>query len=282
MNHCDVVVIPPELEARNVRPMSTAPATIPTLTATDTGIVELLKAAEQAGAEGRHDVAIAAIETALGGAKPDPSVSDAARAQLHAALANALMAAGRIANASENYKAALRLAPHLISCWCNLGVAYLQQDNADEAIGYFLQAVALDPVHWVSRTNLVKALIKTKQYLVAKQLLLELAEERPLDGQLQHDLGLVCYELQEIGQAIGYFNKACDLDPTNAEALYWIGGINQLLGSRTRKRHSWIIPITPSMRATCRRCGRSQRASDLTTSASTAAWTPLAISSCSR
>ena len=209
--------------------MSIAPAASAALAATD--FANLLKIADQACADGRHDIVIATLESARGLADEDQSVSDAERARLHAALANALMAVGQTAPAADNYKAALRLAPRLTGCWCNLGAACLQQGNAGEAIGHFLKAIALDPGHWPSRTNLVKALIATKQRVLAKQMLLELAEERPHDGRLQHDLGVVCYELKETGLAIGYFNKAYALDPTNAEALYWIGGINQSLGN---------------------------------------------------
>src|ERR1700761_1116343 len=136
--------------------MSTAPAAIPVAATVDTETTELVKAAEQACAEGRTEFAIAALETALADTKPDHGVSDAERAQLYAALANALMAAGQAAAATDNYKAALRLAPQLVGCWCNLGAAYLQQDNADEAISYFLQAGTLDPGHWASRIDLVK------------------------------------------------------------------------------------------------------------------------------
>jgi Flp pilus assembly protein TadD/glutathione synthase/RimK-type ligase-like ATP-grasp enzyme len=220
--------------------MSTAPAASSAPAATD--IAKLLKAADQAYADGRHDIAITTLETARGlaDATPDQSVSDAERARLHAALANALMAVGQAAPAADNYKAALRLAPHLTGCWCNLGAACLQQGDADEAIGYFLQAIALDPGHWPSRTNLVKALIATRQHRVARQLLLELAEERPHDGRLQHDLGVVCHELKETGLALGYFNRACELDPTNAEALYWIGGINQSLGNSSAARAAYL------------------------------------------
>ncbi|MGC2083578.1 MAG: tetratricopeptide repeat protein [Bradyrhizobium sp.] len=220
--------------------MNTAPAASSALAGTD--IAELLKTADQACAQGRHDIAIAALEAARGlaEANPEQQGSEVERARLHAAVANALMAVGQAATAAEHYKAALRLAPHLTGCWCNLGVAHLQQGKAAEAIDYLLQAISRDPAHWASRTNLVKALIATKQYLVAKQLLIELAGERPHDGRLQHDLGTVSYELQQTELAIEYFNKAYELDPTNAEPLYWIGGIYQSEGNISAAQAAYV------------------------------------------
>jgi tetratricopeptide (TPR) repeat protein len=233
-----------DAEAGDFRLMSTVPAASRTLAATD--IAELLKTADQASAAGRHDTAIAALQAARGLAetKPPQTISDTERARLYAALANALMAVGQAASAADNYKAALRLAPHLTGCWCNLGVAYLQQGHAGEAIDYFLQAITRDPGHWPARTNLVKALIATRQHLIAKQLLIELAEERPHDGRLQHDLGEVCYELKEPGLAIACFNKACELDPTNAEAFYWIGGIHQTEGNLNAAQAAYLKAAT--------------------------------------
>ncbi len=227
-----------ESEAGDVDLMTTASAAS---SAAVTDIAELLKTADQACAEGRLDLAIDALESARGlaEAKPDQQGSEVERARLHAAVANALMAVGQAATAADHYKAALRLAPHLTGCWCNLGVAFLQQGKAAEAINYFVQAISRDHTHWPARTNLVKALIETKQYAIAKQVLIELAGERPQDGRLQQDLGTVCYELQETERAIEHFNRAAELDPTNAEPHYWIGGIYQSQGNLSGAQASY-------------------------------------------
>ena len=140
------------------------------------------------------------------------------------------MVRGDLAQAAANYKAALRLAPHLTSCWCNLGNAHHKAGKPQEAIAYYLQALKLNPGHWPSRTNLVQALIATKQYIIARGLLLELIDERPQDGALRHQLGKVHFELEEPEAAIARFEQAIALDPRDAESLYWIGGIKQRAG----------------------------------------------------
>ena len=90
-------------------------------------------------AAGRTDEAIAALSTGLAavGNEPPGSVSVETISELHAKLGNACMVRGDLEQAAANYKAALRLAPHLTSCWCNLGNVHLKTgkpQDADRAI----------------------------------------------------------------------------------------------------------------------------------------------------
>jgi tetratricopeptide (TPR) repeat protein len=181
---------------------------------------------------GRIGDAITAYQTGLAAAEKEPpgSVSVGTISELHSNLGNACMVRGDLAQAAANYKAALRLAPHLTSCWCNLGNAHHKAGKPQEAIAFYLQALKVDPGHWPSRTNLVQALMATKQYLVAKALLMELVGERPQDGQMRHQLGKTHFELNEPEAAIACFEQAVVLNPRDAESLYWIGGIKQRAG----------------------------------------------------
>jgi glutathione synthase/RimK-type ligase-like ATP-grasp enzyme len=58
----------------------------------------------------------------------------------------------------------------------------------------------------------------------------ELAEERPEDAPVQHQLGKASFELNEVDAALEHFNRAVALNPRDAESLYWIGGIRQQQG----------------------------------------------------
>jgi tetratricopeptide (TPR) repeat protein len=183
-------------------------------------------------AAGRIDQAIAAYRRGLavagngqGGFASVETVS-----QLHSNLGNACMRRCDLEFAAENYKAALRLAPHLTSCWCNLGNIELKTGNPDQAIALYLQALTLSPGHWPSRTNLVQALMATRQYLLAKLLLTELIEERPQDAGIHNELGKLYVELNELESALECFRRAALLNPGDADPIYWIGGIRQKLG----------------------------------------------------
>jgi tetratricopeptide (TPR) repeat protein len=181
---------------------------------------------------GRVEDAIAAYQTGLAAAENESSgsVSVGTISDLHSHLGNAGMVRGDLALAAANYKAALRLAPHLVSCWCNLGNAHHRAGRPQDSVAYYLQALKLNPGHWPSRTNLVQALMATKQYIIARGLLLELVSERPQDGALCHQLGKVHFELDEPEGAIVRFEQAIVLNPRDAESLYWIGGIKQRAG----------------------------------------------------
>src|ERR1700727_4073682 len=70
---------------------------------------------------GRSEEAIAALQLgdAAAGNAPAGSISVETVSDLHAKLGNACMIRGDFAAAGENYKAALRLAPHLTASWRN-------------------------------------------------------------------------------------------------------------------------------------------------------------------
>src|SRR5580704_17229357 len=111
-------------------------------------------------AGGRILDAITAFERAINAALADPSGREVALvADIHAKLGNALMLGGSLDAAAAHYRAALELAPHLSTCWCNLANVQLQTGKPQEAITFYLQALRLNPTHWPSRTNLVQALM---------------------------------------------------------------------------------------------------------------------------
>ena len=195
-------------------------------------MVQHLLLGQDLHAAGRIDEAIAAWRRGLDAAGNDPAnhVAMATRAELHAKLGNAHMVRGQLDLAGLNYTAALRIAPHLTACWCNLGCVQMQIGNAEGAITLFLQALKTNAKHWPTRTNLAQALMATGQMVVAKSLLSELAEERPIDSAVQHQLGKVSFELNEIDAALDHFGRAVALNPRDAESLYWIGGIRQRHG----------------------------------------------------
>ncbi len=180
-------------------------------------------------AAGRIDQAMSAYRRGLAVAENGPPgfVTVETISQLHSNLGNACMRSRDLEAAAASYKAALRLAPDLTSCWCNLGNIELRTGNADQAIALYLQALTLSPAHWPTRTNLVQALMATRQYLLAKLLLTELIEERPQDAGIHKELGKLHVALNELEPALECFRRAAILAPGDAEAVYWIGGIRQ-------------------------------------------------------
>jgi tetratricopeptide (TPR) repeat protein len=181
---------------------------------------------------GRIDEAIEAFQRGLAAAQSISSdrVSHETISELHSKLGNACMLRGDLESAAANYKAALRLAPHLTFCWCNLGNAQLKSGKPQEAIALYLQALTLDPGHWPTRTNLVQALMATQQHLLAKVLLMELIEERPQDARIHNQLGKLHFELNEPELALQCFRQAVVLNPRDSDSIYWTGSIRQEMG----------------------------------------------------
>jgi len=198
----------------------------------DMPMVKDLVLGQEHQAAGRIEEAIAAYRQGLEAAGNEPSnhIVMATRAELHAKLGNAHMVRGQLDLAGLNYTVALRIAPHLTACWCNLGNVQLESGNAEGAIALYLQALKTNGSHWPSRTNLAEALMATGQTVLAKALLMELTGERPHDSGVLRQLGKVCFELNEVDAALGHFGKALALCPRDADSLYWIGGIQQKRG----------------------------------------------------
>jgi tetratricopeptide (TPR) repeat protein len=204
-------------------------------------MVQHLVQGQEFYAQGRIEQAIAAYRCGLDAAGDDATnhLAMATKAELHAKLGNAHMVRGELALAGMNYTAALRIAPHLTACWCNLGNVQQQSGNAQDSIALYLEALKTNANHWPSRINLAQALIATGQMVVAKALLLELTEERPHDGEVHRHLGKACFELNDVQAALEHFGEAAALNPRDADSLYWIGGIQQKLGDSAAARAAY-------------------------------------------
>jgi tetratricopeptide (TPR) repeat protein len=171
-------------------------------------------------------------------------------AGLHAELGDAYLQRGYLRLASENYKAALRLAPHLESCWCSFGDVHLKTGRAEDAIPLFRLALELNPAHWASRSRLAEALMASRQYPAAKTLLQELREERPQVGQIEYQLGKVCFELNHMPSAMAHFEHAIALNPDDVDSRYWIGAIKRKIGdiNAARAAYAAAAQIRPLVR----------------------------------
>jgi Flp pilus assembly protein TadD len=180
--------------------------------------------------EGKTADAIAAFRHGLLEAEKVGAESTETLSELHARLGNAAAASGDFELASVNYRAALKIAPHLTNCWCSFGDLHLRCGQHEAAIQFYLQALKLNPRHWAARANMVQALMAAKQYLIAKAILIELKGERPQDAAIHHLLGKTCFELNEIEPAIASFQEAVALNPRDAESINWIGALRQTTG----------------------------------------------------
>src|SRR6185437_8128707 len=177
-------------------------------------VVQQLALGQELQSQGRLDEAIAAFRSGLAAIGDGTNqIFITTRGALHARLGNAYMTRGDLALAGASYTAALRIAPNMIGCWCNLANVQMQSGHAQDAIPLYLQAIKLDPSHWPARTNLAQALMATGQMVFAKAVLNELAEELAGDAHVQHQLGKASFELNEVQDALEHLDKALALKP---------------------------------------------------------------------
>lgn len=211
--------------------MTSPSMALPLPAASRPSIADMLRTGREHYQRGEIGQAIAVFQAGLAlAATTSNGVAVDGVADLHAALANAFMLCDDIGSAAENYKAALRIAPHLVACWCNLGIIHQRSGMMQDAISLYLEALRRNPSHRPSRTNLVQALMATRQFAIAQTLLLELIDETPDDAELRSQLGKVCFELGETGEAVTQFEQAVTLAPGQAENFYWVGAIRQARG----------------------------------------------------
>jgi tetratricopeptide (TPR) repeat protein len=211
--------------------MTSPSMALPLPAASRPSIADMLRTGREHYQRGEIGQAIAVFQAGLAlAATTSNGVAVDGVADLHAALANAFMLCDDIGSAAENYKAALRIAPHLVACWCNLGIIHQRSGMMQDAISLYLEALRRNPSHRPSRTNLVQALMATRQFAIARTLLLELIDETPDDAELRSQLGKVCFELGETGEAVTQFEQAVTLAPGQAENFYWVGAIRQARG----------------------------------------------------
>ena len=104
--------------------------------------------------------------------------------------------------------------------------------------------------HAPSRADPVEALLASRNYAVARLLLQELLAGSPQDGARWHQLGKVCFELDEMEAAIRHFEQAVALNPDDADSRYWIGGVRQRMGDvdGARAAYTAAAQIRPLIR----------------------------------
>lgn len=138
-------------------------------------------------------------------------------------LGQALLESGRMDEALEQYRIAIKLNPNSAKAHNNLGVAFLRKGWIDQAIEEFQIALSIFPARAESRYNLGLAFSKKgwidqaiEQYQIALKL-------NPNDTGGHINLGNVFLRKGWIDQAIRQYQIALKLDPNDAALRYNMG-----------------------------------------------------------
>jgi Flp pilus assembly protein TadD len=105
----------------------------------------------------------------------------------------------------------------------NFGVALMNRQQFEQALGKFQRACILDPQTDIGCLNTGIALLNMQRFDEARQILEKSAERNPRDPHVWFNLGLLEKATGNADAAIADFQKAAALDPYDADTKYFIG-----------------------------------------------------------
>lgn len=171
---------------------------------------------------GAQQAAAAAAEAAKAAAA---NASDAKRLGEAYAQAVTAMQAGQTAEAEAQFKAVVAELPNLAEAHYNIGYLAMQRNAPAEAEAAFRKTIELQPASTEARIALARLLVAQGKGEDALALLKEKADDHAQDGRYQYALGATAFDLGKNAEAEPAFLKAVELDPANAESLFFLGSI---------------------------------------------------------
>jgi Flp pilus assembly protein TadD len=145
---------------------------------------------------------------------------------------------GRLPDAIDHLKAALRINPDSASIHSDLGSAYAKSLDIDEAMHEFQEALRLNPNSTVVRNNLANARTQAVDAIYNKGIDLmhsgnltgainafeEVIRLRPDYAEAENNLGVALSQIpSRASEARAHFGAAVKLDPNNAGAHFNLG-----------------------------------------------------------
>ncbi len=107
--------------------------------------------------------------------------------------------------------------------WNNLGLIAMREGRADEATGYFREALRLNPDHLISLENLGSAYRQTKQWEQARLTLEHALTVAPDEPEVNYSLGMVFAQTNQTDRAYHFLRQALALRPDYPEAMNNLG-----------------------------------------------------------
>jgi tetratricopeptide (TPR) repeat protein len=129
----------------------------------------------------------------------------------------ALVGAGNIQKAIEQYNRALEIRPAYADAQNNLGIALAQEGKLEEAIGHFKQAMQINPNLLQAHLNLGSALRQTGNIEDAIAQDRQAVRLRPDSAEAHRDLGASLLQGGAAEEGIGHLEESVRLKPDQPE-----------------------------------------------------------------
>lgn len=177
-------------------------------------IALLKRLADEALRSGRADIAGDLLRSAI---RYRPARPDENPQRLHADAVR-LLSDNRLSEAEAPLSRAIQLNPSNPMWHEHLGVLYARQRRFNEAAATFHVALALDPVPAGRWHLLALTYTDLNEHPAAETALREAVTREPNSADLQTATGLALVRQEKFAEAIPFFQKAGELDPTSLAA----------------------------------------------------------------
>jgi tetratricopeptide (TPR) repeat protein len=189
---------------------------------------------------GYFDEAEASFRRAL---RDDPSSAEAVYG-----LASVYLKQQKTNEARESFERAIKLHASypdtLPNAWNNLGLLATREGRTAEAIPYFQEALRLSPDHLIALDNLGNAYRQQQQWDQARKVLERAVAVGPEDPEANYSLGMVFAQMDDSDRAYEYLRRALKLRPAYPEALNNLG----VLYLRTQRRDEAVASFEECIR----------------------------------
>jgi tetratricopeptide (TPR) repeat protein/peroxiredoxin len=173
---------------------------------------------------------------------------DPASAEAFYGIGSACLNLGKTAEARASFQRATELAPSypdtLPNAWNNLGLLATREGRTDEAIGYFQRALKVNPDHLIALENLGNAYRQLKNWEQARKVLEHAVAVSPSDPESNYSLGMVFAQTDDTARAYEYLQRALKSRPAYPEALNNLG----ILYLRTQRRDEAVAAFEECIR----------------------------------
>ena len=141
---------------------------------------------------------------------------DSPRARIH--LGNALVQAGRTADALTQFDTALQLAPDDAEAHNDLALILTEVGRAGEALPHLEAAVRLKPGVAAAQTNLANALLRAGRGAEALASFAAAEKLAPLDAATHYNYGVALAQSRQFAPAIAHFRATLATEPSHVGA----------------------------------------------------------------
>ncbi|MBT8373111.1 MAG: tetratricopeptide repeat protein [Deltaproteobacteria bacterium] len=147
------------------------------------------------------------------------------KARPHNNLGAALSRRGRLPEAIDQFRAAIRIKPEYADAHYNLGYALARQGNLEEGIYHFAEALRLQPNNVKAHNNMGVALALQGQYPQAIDHFEAALKIYPKDADVHNNFGYTLKKQGKLDAALQHFSAALKIDPEHTDALNNFGHV---------------------------------------------------------